>query len=694
MKSAYSYPLFLECGFRKIFLSIVLFSASIPVFSQFVTIDSSVFHLRNRENPEWAEFRNSKATQKLRVPFHVKRKSVHTISLVQYDVKQNWNIFINQKKIGSLVTDGNRMRIYYKLLPEQLVAGENILSIEPASEIVDDIEISEISIAEQLPDEFLRETSIAVSIVDRASKLAIPARITIVDQRNILQSIGTTNSNSLAVRPGFIYTGDGEATVFLPAGTYTIYAGRGFEYSIDSFNFTITKGQKLQKLFSLIQEVDTRGWISSDTHIHTLTNSGHGDATDEERVLSIAGEGIEFPIITEHNYVSDIRPVARKMNVHGHFSAVIGNEITTSFGHFNSFAFQPGDSIPDHRINNWNELVNRLPKKPASVLILNHGRDIHNGFRPFDPKKHISIAGYRTDDWQIPATAMEIVNSGALLNEPMILINDWFGILNRGRSLSPIGASDSHDVSRYLVGQSRTYIKSAATDAGKLDVKELIENVNKGRVLISFGLLAKILVNRQAGPGDLAISSGNTTVDLEVHGPSWLSANKISLYANGIKVFEETIIDSGKAGLKWRARWSLPKKSHDVFLVAITEGPGPNLPYWPIVKPFQPVSTSWTPYTIGISGAVRIDADGDGKFTSAFGYASRLVDGNAKDFNKLFQQLTLFDESVSIQVAAILAQKNIDLQSVEVTNALHTATMPVKTGFSKFVSALNESRSQ
>jgi len=55
----------------------------------------------------------------------------------------------------------------------------------------------------------------------------------------------------------------------------------------------------------------TEGYVSSDTHVHTFTYSRHGDATIEERMLTLAGEGIELPIATDHNLQIDYEPVAR-----------------------------------------------------------------------------------------------------------------------------------------------------------------------------------------------------------------------------------------------------------------------------------------------------------------------------------------------------------------------------------------------
>ena len=61
---------------------------------------------------------------------------------------------------------------------------------------------------------------------------------------------------------------------------------------------------------------------------------------------------------------------------------------------------------------------------------------------------------------------MEVVNSGAQQTDVMRPFRDWFGLLNHGLALTPVGASDSHDVSRYIVGQGRTYIRCQSDQPG------------------------------------------------------------------------------------------------------------------------------------------------------------------------------------------------------------------------------------
>src|SRR5439155_10838637 len=133
-----------------------------------------------------------------------------------------------------------------------------------------------------------------------------------------------------------------------------------------------------------------------------------------------------------------------------------------------------------------------------------------------------------------PANAMEVVNSGAQQTDVLRPVRDWFGLLNRGLLLTPVGSSDSHDVSRFLIGQGRTYIRSGSADPGKIDVDEAVANFLAGRVLVSCGLLAEITVNGKYGPGDLVPASGAVKVKVRVLGPGWVQADKVELYANGL----------------------------------------------------------------------------------------------------------------------------------------------------------------
>src|SRR5262249_29933577 len=350
----------------------------------------------------------------------------------------------------------------------------------------------------------------------------VPCRLTVLDARGALMTVGAASGQGLAVRPGVLYTADGKARFGLPAGEYTLYAGRGFAYGIDSVRLSVRAGDTLRKTLMIRREVPTPGYVSCDTHVHTLTYSGHGDASAEERAVTLAGEGIELPIATDHNRQVDYHDAAVRMKVRDYFTPVVGNEVTTNVGHFNIFPVQAGGPVPDARLKDWKSLFGNIAERTrAPVVILNHPRDKHSGFRPFGPERHLALTGEDLDGWELRANAVEVVNSGAQQSDVLRLVHDWLGLLNRGFDVTPVGSSDSHDVSRYIVGQGRTYIRCRDDRPGEIDVNEAVASFRKGRVLVSCGLLAEITVNDKYGPGDLVPGAAGVKAAVRVLGPGW-----------------------------------------------------------------------------------------------------------------------------------------------------------------------------
>jgi hypothetical protein len=196
------------------------------------------------------------------------------------------------------------------------------------------------------------------------------------------------------VRPGVVYTANGLARLGLQAGSYKVIAGRGFEWGIDSAKLTVRKGAQEKLRLRIHREVPTPGLVSCDTHVHTLTYSGHGDATIEERIITIAAEGIELPIATDHNVHIDYRPVLRRLKLEEYFTPVIGNEVTTSVGHFNIFPIAANAPLPNHRLTTWPEIIASIRQTPrVQAIILNHGRDVHSNVRPLGPANHLAVTG-------------------------------------------------------------------------------------------------------------------------------------------------------------------------------------------------------------------------------------------------------------------------------------------------------------
>jgi hypothetical protein len=663
-----------------------------PVQANPTVLDAKWHHLRAGAEREWSNSPLKAEGPTLSLTFPSARNDVEwTLRLRQRDVKQTWNVLLNGRQLARLQADENDTVVYLPIPTGRLLAGENKLAIQQVGHTPDDICIGEIVLDRRSVQAALSEATVEITVREAGrgdQPVSAPCRLTVVNDQGALMTMGAVRGDRVAVRPGVLYTADGRAKFGLPAGEYTIYAGRGFAYGIDSVKLSLRAGDTACKTLTLRREVPLDGWAASDTHVHTLTYSGHGDCTAEERVLTLAGEGLELPIITDHNRQIDLDAVAVKRGVRDYFTPVVGNEVTTSVGHFNIFPVRAGGPLPDPQRKDWAGVFQSIADRTgAKAVILNHPRDQHAGFRPFGPEHHLALSGDNLDGWELRANAMEVVNSGAQQTDVMRPIHDWFGLLNRGLPITPVGASDSHDVSRFIVGQGRTYIRCKNDKPGAIDVAEAARSFVAGHVLVSCGLLADIRVNDKYGPGDLVPATGDVKVAVRVLGPAWTTADRVELYANGCKVHEEKIRDGGRAGVKWSGEWTLPRFKQDVYLVAVASGPGVRALYWPIAKPYQPSSPVVRRRVIGVTGAVWLDGDGDGKHTSARGYAERLLAAVDGQWPKLIVGLADYDEAVCVQAAALLRSKGVSMRDDKVREAARASGAHVTRAFDTYAEA-------
>lgn len=655
-------------------------------------LDGNLYHLRAGDTREWSDFPERFEGPRLSLSFRANANDTEfSLRLRQKDVKQPWRVSLNQKDLGNLTLDENDTVVYFPVPPGTLTDGDNTLHLEPVTQARDDILLGQISLDSRPLKTVLSEATVDVHVFDATNprgRLPTPCRITVVNAEGALVTTAATSKKSLAVRAGVIYSANGQATIGLPAGDYTLYAGRGFEFDVDSVRLSLKPGDVARKELTIRREVATEGYVSCDPHIHSLTYSGHGDATIGERVVTIAGEGIELPIATEHNRHVDYDAASRQHGVRRYFTPVVGNEVTTALGHFNIFPVTTIERVPDFQLRDGNAIMESIASRTrAQVIVLNHPRDMHSGFRPFGPERHNSPSGENSANWLYRAQAVELVNSGAQQSDWLQTYRDWFGLLNRGVFMTPIGASDSHDVSRHIVGQARTYIPCRDDRPGEIDVAEALENLLAGRALVSCGLLVEITVNGKYGPGDLVPAGENMRVTLRVAGPRWAIAQKVTLYVNGSALREEKIHNGTRGGVKWRGEWELPRFDHDVHLAAIASGPGVESLHWPIAKPYQPTSPVVERRVIASTGAVWLDADGDGERTSALAYAQRLMTKHGNSPSDVAAALASYDEAVAVQAAALLNARSADLNDSTLRSAARKAGPQVDRGFRAFLEA-------
>jgi hypothetical protein len=578
-----------------------------------IDLEPRMRHLRSTGEVEWDEFKNVPLDgARLDYTFNSEQNSNDwTLFLRQRDVKVVWWVQLNGKTLTNLFLSEDDLVHAVTIPARAITSGTNKISISPPKER-DDIEVGEMRIDKRPVAEALAEGRFSIEVSEGGK--ALPCRVTIVKAAGSLFPAKVDALHS-AVRPGVAYLGDGIGTFSLPIGNYTIYVGRGFEYSVSTQRVSIRAGKPVELKVQLKREVDTKGYVASDTHVHTFTWSRHGDATEEERAITLAGEGIELPIATDHNLVIDPVTPSKKTGMDRYLTPVRGNEVTTGHAHFNIFPLEAGARAANWRIDDWPDLMKELRSTGAKVVILNHPRNIHNRFVPFASTNFNAKTGENLRGFEFSFDAVEIVNSSALQTDWMINLTDWMALLNYGYKVTGVGSSDGHDVSRYIVGQGRTYVVADDSDPSRINIDAATESFLKGRALVSMGLLADIKMDGKYSVGDLALQRKNSKVTVTVQGPGWTAVDRVQLFANAELLHEEKFAPIYKPGTKKRIEWKLPNRGNDMHLVVIASGPPVTAPFWRIPKPYQPTSTTWNPRVIGATNPIYVDADGDGKFT-------------------------------------------------------------------------------
>ena len=651
----------LRTCFSLVLCSLVLSASSVAIAADSVVVTDTFHHLGDSDKPDWKGFTTEKPVGKqLSLRFDAwTNRSENTLVLTAGGVSDEWNIVVNGRRLGTLRKDKKgKERPQLLAVPRGVLkrSGNRFVVERAKGKSTDDIWVGDVRVHGRSVAAMKRPSRIAVRVRDEASGRAIPCRITVTYDRGGGESVAdfarfeVEERAGIAVRKGIVYSIDGSASLELRTGRYRVWASRGFEYGVASETVDLEPDATQRVDLRLAREVDTTGYLAADTHIHTLTYSKHGNATVAERVVTIAGEGVEVAIATDHNHHTDYREVAKKNGVRGEYRSVVGNEFTTGLGHFNAFPIDPRAKPANHKHDDWEKLLRGLRATPGvRAVICNHPLRGRFAKGPWDTIGLDRISGEVTRTKWLGLDAIEILNGKSLPKDRYETFRDWFALLNRGYRLTAVAGSDSHTVEQ-PVGQARTYVRCSVDDPRRLKIDEFIENFLAGRVLVSLGLLADVRVDGKHGAGDFATDlPADLEVEIIVTGPAWTRADRVALFLNGSLVREEPIAHASGAIEKLRTTWRVPRPSHDSHLVIVASGPPETPPCWPLEEDDR--------YVIGATNPVWLDGDGDGAFTSAYAYAQRLVKTHGSEGDALATDLRRYDEAVAIQATDLVRRR-------------------------------------
>lgn len=566
-------------------------------------------HLGDTNTPEWTEAPAEPTPGPLVLRFEGRANAAeHLLTWRHRNVHDRWGLELNGRELYVLPATASAELVedFAAVPPGALVDGENVLRLA-CSTTTDDITIGEIRLhAESLAEHFdLRP--LAVDVRDEHGA-ALPARVSILTAEGAPARVFGVEPSSAATRPGLVYV-HGGARVELPGGEYRVIASRGTEWSRAETTVRLASDEAVSAAtLTLRRELDTTGFIAADTHLHTLEISGHGDASLAERVLTLAGEGVELAIATDHNHNVDYRPHQRAAGLEAWYTPVVGNEVTTPIGHFNAFPLDVADEVPLHDSRDWSATVADMRAKGARCVILNHPRwpDVPRG--PFGVEGVDDLTGARATSAPFDFDAIELVNATTEEHDPRALLRHWFALLDRGERIVGVGSSDSHTVGD-PAGRGRTYVASASDDPADLDVDALATAIAEGRSSVSLGMILDV---RHAGGSvmghTLPATDGRVELLAVLQAPSWSRPERLEVFVNGRSVQSVEIHDwtAGERPYGAEVPLVLDLPDHDAYVVVVAWGGEVGAGWWP----------GHHDYTLAVTNPVYLDVSGDGLWSS------------------------------------------------------------------------------
>ncbi|MCB9489838.1 MAG: CehA/McbA family metallohydrolase [Deltaproteobacteria bacterium] len=374
--------------------------------------------------------------------------------------------------------------------------------------------------------------------VEDGEDTPIPARVTIFAGHD-----APLNANVVTRS----WTANGEGLVRLVPGDYTVVATRGFEYELDRQNVTVTAGNTAGVDFVLERTVDTTGYMSGDFHIHTEF-SIDSTVLAANRIRELAGEGIEMPVITDHDFVSDYMPYAQEQGLTPFIHPVRGNEVSPYKGHTNVWPLVPptdadayfgiglveydenGDFVKERTFGDLWDLAES--DYGAQVFQVNHPRDGSGWFDSVGYDPMVGVSSADPSEWSPNFSAIEVWNSGKNDNGTLV---DWFSFLDQGYAYTMNGNSDSH-TSSSLLGNPRNYFAMPTDDPAEADPADMVDSILGARNVVCNGPFISFSIEGTPVGGLVTGLAKDPSPDIEleikVQAPSWVDVNYVRVYSN------------------------------------------------------------------------------------------------------------------------------------------------------------------
>lgn len=411
----------------------------------------------------------------------------------------------------------------------------------------------------------------------------------------------------------------GRARIALPPGEYEVLATRGGEYSVLDFGrVTIRPMQGAILRGELRRVIDTAGEIAGEFHVHSAP-SFDSDVPLDQRVLSLAVEGVEVFASTDHDALGDFRPAIAQLGLGNFIHWMPGDEITADgFGHFGAYPLPEG-------VNPATDLTHDEPSvaqivarargvAPNAVIQLNHPlwNDHPIGYwsvAGFDPSSGMSSTQIFSE-----FDAVEVFNSHTLdetaagFVSPDGVIDAWMAMLQLGRGATAMGNTDTHRLAHTPPGWPRTYLRVPNDDPSGVTDAMVTTAILAGDALVTSGPFLRADIGGMR-PGALArATSGHVTVHVDLQVVDWTPVDRIEVVVNRQVVTARDVLAPSQNGMR-RESWDIDVTlTRDAWVVVRTRAADPLSDLAGThARPLE---------SLALVNPIYVDFDGDGQWTA------------------------------------------------------------------------------
>jgi hypothetical protein len=295
-------------------------------------------------------------------------------------------------------------------------------------------------------------------------------------------------------------------------------------------NITIEASKTLNLTEILNRVVNTTGYLSTDTHVHA-SPSPDNTISIKDRIITVAAEGLDISITTDHEFLNSWQSGIDEAGLNSFLINYPGEEVTAGLPeHHNMYCVEP-----DYTINarggyvKWfgkdiEELHKAMRERGAPIIQINHPYEYMRNIG-FDNEKckptlnDPTKLGFKSDAklWDWDFDVWEMMNGAQnpfnTENGGRGTFDNFMSFINHGYLKTAVGASDAHNWD--LPGTPRIFFVSDTDDPTKSNKEKFIDSLKKGKVIISTGAFAEILVNNSATVGDL-VTDTDKEVDVRI----------------------------------------------------------------------------------------------------------------------------------------------------------------------------------